>query len=91
MAKDAKAFVFFNCDEHKNESSMNIFYNHAIFKDMKGSRKALLKKVKEEAIEKRIQISSENFPIVEDLILEGNPTEATNYMQYGAIKEFDCF
>lgn len=86
-----KAFVFFNCNEHKSEDSMNIFYNHAIFKDMKGSRKALLKKVKEEAIEKRIQISNENMQTVENLIIEGDPTEASKFIQYGAIKEFDCF
>lgn len=90
MAK-SKAFVFFNCDQYKSEGSMNIFYNRAVYKDMKGSRKALLKKVKEEAIEQRIKISNENMETIENLILEGDPTEASNYIQYGAIKEFDCF
>lgn len=91
MAKNARAFVFFNCDENKSEGSMNIFYNHTVYKDMKTSRKFLLKKIKEEAIEKRIQISSEHFPTIENLILEGDPTEASQYIQFGAIKEFDCF
>lgn len=90
MAK-SKAFVFFNCDEYKSEGSMNIFYNRAIYKDGKTSRKALLKKVKTEAIEKRIQISNDNMKTIENLIMEGDPTEASNYIQYGAIKEFDCF
>ena len=91
MAKNAQAFVFFNCDENKSEGSMNIFYNHAIFKDMKTSRKFLLKKIKEEMVEKRIQISGENFSKVEKLILEGDPTEASQFIQFGVIKAFDCF
>ena len=91
MEKAAKAFVFFNCDENKSEGSMNIFYNHAVFKNMKGSRKALLKKIKEEIFEKRIKVLPEHYQIIEDLITEGDPTEASNYMQYGAIKAFDCF
>ena len=91
MAKNAKAFVFFNCDEYKSENSMNIFYNHTIFKDMKTSRKFLLKKIKDEAVKKRIQISGEHFPTVEKLILEGDPTKASQYIQFGVIKAFDCF
>ena len=91
MAKVAKAFVFFNCDENKNESSMNIFYNNAVYKDGKTSRKNLLKKVKEESELNRVKIAEENFKTVERLILEGDPTEATQFMQFGAIKVFDCF
>lgn len=91
MAKAATVFVFFNCDENKSEGSMNIFYNRAVYKDNKTSRKALLKKVKEEAIEKRIQISQENFQTIESLITEGDPTEASRYIQFGAIKAFECF
>ena len=91
MAKSAKAFVFFNCDEGKSEASMNIFYNRAIYKDGKTSRKALLKKVKEELDLKRIQIEDGNWEKVENLILEGDPVEAGNFMRFGAIKALDCF
>ena len=91
MAKSNKVFVFFNCDEHKNESSMNIFYNHAVFKDTKTSRKALLKKIKEENLADRIKISNENFKDVETIILEGDPVEASNFIMFGAIKSLDCF
>ena len=28
-----RAFIFFNCDENKSEQSMNIFYNHIVYKD----------------------------------------------------------
>ena len=91
MAKATKAFVFFNCDENKSESSMNIFYNHAVYKDGKTSRKALFKKIKEELELKRIQISENDLPEVENLITEGDPVEAGNLIRFGAIKSLDCF
>ena len=91
MAKAAKAFVFFNCDEGKSEGSMNIFYNRAVYKDGKTSRKALLKKIQEELDLKRIQIADGDFEKIENLILEGDPVEAGNYLRFGAIKALDCF
>ena len=91
MAKAAKAFVFFNCDEGKSEGSMNIFYNRAVYKDGKTSRKSLLKKIQEEVDLKRVQIADGDFEKVENLILEGDPVEAGNYLRFGAIKALDCF
>lgn len=91
MAKSAKAFVFFNCDENKSEGSMNIFYNHAVYKDNKTSRKVLLKKIQEEIDLKRVQIVDGDFAKVENLILEGDPVEAGNCLRFGAIKALDCF
>ena len=91
MAKAAKAFVFFNCDEGKNESSMNIFYNRAVYKDSKTSRKTLLKKVKEEVDLNRVQVEEGNWATVENLILEGDPVEAGNFIRFGSIKALDCF
>lgn len=91
MAKSNKVFVFFNCDENKNESSMNIFYNHAVFKDTKTSRKALWKKIKEENLADRIKIEPENLKDVESIILDGDPEEAGNFIMFGAIKSLDCF
>jgi len=91
MAKSGKVFVFFNCDEHKSEESMNIFYNRAVYKDTKTSRKALWKKVKEEYLADRIKIAQENFPEVETMITIGDPVEASNLIRFGAIKAFECF
>ena len=91
MAKSAKAFVFFNCDEGKSEASMNIFYNHAVYKDGKTSRKALLKKIKEEIDLKRVQVDEGNWATVENLVLEGDPVEAGNLIRFGTIKALDCF
>lgn len=91
MAKASNVFVFFNCDGDKNESSMNVFYNNKVYKDTKTSRKVLLKKVMEELEAKRVQISEENLKTVETLITEGNPEEAGKYIQFGAIKTFECF
>lgn len=92
MAKSSgKVFVFFNCDADKNEASMNIFYNHAVYKDTKASRKNLWKKVNEEYGAERIQIASENLQAVQLAITEGNPVEASNFIQFGAIRELDCY
>ena len=91
MAKPSRVFVFFNCDENKSEESMNIFYNHEVFKDTKTSRKALWQKIKEEYLADRIQIAQENFPEVETLVTVGDPDEATRYIRFGAIKTLDCF
>lgn len=91
MAKAARVFIFFNCDENKSEPSMNIFYNRTVYKDTKTSRKNLLKKIKEESDLNRIQIAEENFPEVEKFIIDGDPSEASKFMQFGAIKVFDCY
>ena len=40
------AYIFFNCDAEKSHGSMNIFYNHEIYRDTQASRKALWQKVK---------------------------------------------
>ena len=91
MAKTGKAFIFFNCDAAKNESSMNIFYNHAVYKDTKTSRKNLWKKVKEEHGAERIQIETENIKAVELAITEGDPVSASDFIQFGAIRAVDCY
>ena len=91
MAKAANVFVFFNCDGNKSESSMNIFYNNAVYKDTKTSRKALWKKIQEEQNENRVQIPLDKVEEVEKIILEGDPVEASNFIQFGAIKAIECF
>ena len=91
MAKPGKVFIFFNCDAAKSEASMNIFYNRTVYKDTKTSRKSLWKKVKEEYGAERIQIAAENLPDVEVAITEGDPVEASNFIQFGAIRAFDCY
>ena len=91
MAKPGKVFVFFNCDANKSEASMNIFYNHAVYKDTKTSRKNLWKKVKEEYGAERVQIAEENLRAVELAILEGDPISASDFMQFGAIREIEIY
>ncbi|MBQ6296947.1 MAG: hypothetical protein IJK81_04555 [Selenomonadaceae bacterium] len=91
MAKASKVYIFFNCDADKSEASMNIFYNHAVYKDTKTSRKNLWKKVKEEFGAERIQIAEDNLKAVELAITEGDPVEASNFMQFGAIRAIDCY
>ena len=91
MAKSGKVFIFFNCDADKNESSMNIFYNHAVYKDTKTSRKNLWKKVKEEYGAEKIHIETDNLRTVELAITEGDPVSASDFIQFGAIRSIDCY
>ena len=86
-----KAFVFFNCDGNKSEQSMNIFYNHIVYKDTQASRKLLWSKIQNERKENRIQISEDNLAEVKRLILEDDPVQAGDYIMFGAIKALDCF
>ena len=85
-----QAFIFFNCDADKSEKSMNIFYNHTVYKDTLASRKLLWSKVQNERKENRIQISEENLAEVKHLIIEDDPTKASDYIMFGTIKQVDC-
>lgn len=91
MPKPGKAFIFFNCDADKSEASMNIFYNRAVFKDTKTSRKNLWKKIKEEYGAERIHIATDNLKTVELAITEGNPEDASAFIKFGAVRAFDCY
>lgn len=91
MPKPGKAFIFFNCDADKHEASMNIFYNRAVYKDSKTSRKNLWKKVWEEYGAEKIYIATENLKTVELAITEGNPEDASQFIKFGAIRAFDCY
>ena len=87
-----RAFIFFNCDANKSEQSMNIFYNHIVYKDTLASRKLLWSKIQNERKENRIQISDDNLAEVKRIITEDDdPTKASDFIQFGAIKEIDCF
>ena len=83
--KEKNAFIFFNCDEEKSQKSMNVFYNKEIFRDLKVSRKALFAKIEEELASGRIHAKEE---AIRDAILNGNPTDASSYIQYGTILSF---
>ncbi|MBR1857989.1 MAG: hypothetical protein IJ797_00640 [Selenomonadaceae bacterium] len=85
-----KGFIFFNCDANKSEQSMNIFYNHVVYKDTQASRKLLWSRVKKERDEKRINIEEDKIDEIKRLILEDDPTKASDFMQFGAIKVVDC-
>ena len=91
MPKPGKAFIFFNCDADKNEASMNIFYNHEVYKDTKTSRKNLWKRIKEEYGAERIKIATDNLKAVELAITEGDPVTASDYIQFGAVRVVDCY
>ena len=83
-AKKTYAYVFFNCDDGKNQTSMNIRYNNEIFADKATSRKALLEKVLSEVKAGRVNLADKER--VQEIILKGEPAEASAYMQYGTIE-----
>ena len=84
------AYIFFNCDAEKSHDSMNIFYNHEIYRDTQASRKALWQKIKAEQDASRIQIDEDDMTNVRTAILESDPTEASRYMRFGTNETFAC-
>lgn len=88
MANVKHAYVFFNCDEEKTQKTMNIFYNQTIYQSTKKARKELLAKVEEEIAAGRINVAEDQMDAVSKAILDGEPTDASPYIQYGAIEGF---
>lgn len=86
--KPAKVYVFFNCDEAKSKTTMNIFYNHEVFKDTKASRKALWTKVEEEVAAGRVQV--DDAEAAQKAILDGEPCDASQHLHFGEIVALDC-
>lgn len=86
--KEKKAYVFFNCDQEKSQTSMNLFYNQEIYRDLKGSRKELLAKVEAEVAAGRVNIAPGQEEAVRKAILDGEPTAASAFLQYGTIESF---
>lgn len=91
MSKSAsnKAYIFFNCDGEKSLASKNITYNNVVYGAAKTSRNALWKKIQEEVENHRIVIDEGNLELVKKTILEDNPKDASQYMQFGDIMEID--
>jgi len=81
-----RAFQFYNCDELKTIATMNPYYNSEIFRDFKGSRQLLWKKIKNEVfVNKTVEIDNEHMATVKEMILKGNPADANDYLKYGII------
>ncbi len=90
--KASLGFIFFNCNEEKNQNTMNIFYenNRVVYRETKASRKALWEKIQSEIAAERISIDKQNVDTVKDLILEGNPTDASQHIHCGTIISITC-
>ena len=69
---------------------MNIFYNREIFRDTQVGRKALWKKVSTEIEANHVNASDEDRSAARAAILEGNPVDASQYLQFATIEEFAC-
>ena len=81
-------WMFFNCDAWNSTQSMNPSYNDTVYRNRDG-RRALWRKVLKEREDGNIEISDVNMPIVHDIILEGEPEEASNYLTYGCILKME--
>jgi len=86
-----KAYIFFNCDGEKSLASKNIAYNRVVYGAAKTSRNALWKKIQEEIANHRVIIDEGNLDLIKKIILEDNPKDASQYMQFGDIMELDKF
>ena len=82
-------YIFFNCNEGKETTSMNILHNHEVFGNASSGRKALWVKVQEEVKAGRVHLYDED--VVKTAIIKGNPQDATEHMQYGYIAEMEYF
>jgi len=87
------AFIFFNCDDEKNERSMNIFWdnNRVVYRDLKSSRKILWEKIQDELAAGRIRIDEAEIGAAKIAVIEGDPTAASKYIKNGAIVKVHCF
>ena len=79
-----KAYIFFNCDEEKSEKSMNVFYNHAVYKDTVASRKALWKKVESEIEAGKVSLAADQAAEVYTCVqfLRGRIVPCMDYETY---------
>ena len=77
-------YMFFNCDEQKSATSMNVKYNNVVYRCRNG-RRALWKKIKEEIAAGRIFVDEQLRSTVRVHILEGNPEDINDFILYGNI------
>ncbi|MBP3780324.1 MAG: hypothetical protein ILA30_01510 [Selenomonas sp.] len=89
MATEKKVYVFFNCDEEKTQKSMNIFYNNTVYNTTKKGRKELLTKVEEEIKAGRVNVLDGKMDAVSKEITDGEPTKASQYLQYASIESLN--
>lgn len=74
-------YMFFNCDAEKSSTSMNPRYNAVVYED----RDVLWNVIITNLMVDQIKIDEENLDTVKDIILNGNPTQANDYIRYGCI------
>ena len=84
-----KAYIFFNCDGEKTQESMNVFYNHVVYHDTVGARKKLWEQIESEVRAGKVQLAEETAAAAREAVLKGEPTDASQYLVYGAVQAFD--
>ena len=81
-----KVWIFFNCDEYDSWATMNPSYNNIVYRKREG-RRLLWKKIKAEYKKNAIQMSVDRMTDIRSAIIDGNPTDANQYIKYGFIAE----
>lgn len=86
-----KAWQYFNCDLHNSSSSMNPLINYVVFLDNKIGRKKLYELIENEYFTNSIELfgSEYDLEIIKKDIIEGNPLNANDYIQYGCILQVE--
>lgn len=79
--KHKTIYMFFNCDAEKSSTSMNPRYNAVVYED----RDVLWNVIITNLMVDQIKIDEENLDTVKDIILNGDPTQANDYIRYGCI------
>lgn len=86
-----RVHIFFNCDENKSEQSINICYNDKAYGDTPAGRAKLLDRVLEEETKKSIFINSDDLQKVKEIITNGAPVDASQYLKYGCIRTINVY
>ena len=73
--------MLLKCEEEKSSTSMNPRYNAVVYED----RDVLWNVIITNLMVDQIKIDEENLDTVKDIILNGDPTQANDYIRYGCI------
>ena len=79
--KHKTIYMFFNCDAEKSSTSMNPRYNAVVYED----RDVLCSVIIANLMMGQIKINEEDLDTVKDIILNGDPTQANDYIRYGCL------
>ena len=81
-------YLFLHCDVWKSYKSMNPVEIDVIFRDTKTSRIALWHTIKAAINDKEVEVDSNDLAKVRDYVINGNPVDANDFINYGVIIKY---